>query len=302
MLGESNDTARHSMTESNRTRNGRMPRGMLRSPEPDTRVDRFVEDLQAAEDCDALWSICVSHFRAFGIDSLIYVCVRPDAPHDAGVARSTLPDWWTDHYLSETQIADDPLLKHCESFEPRLTGIEYLDLYPALPGPARRRLQDMNEAGLSSGFTSPVRLGSNRRCGGWTFGTHLPRRRFDKLYDEVALPVRLMGFYAHERLDAFARRPETAGTALSGRLSARECMCLTLLAKGSRTAQIARSIGIAPITVEFHLKNARRKLGAATREEALARALVQGDIVLDSAAMPGRATDRPAAVDLSVVN
>lgn len=285
------------MVRSNRNQVGQQTGCTIGLPEHDTRVDRFVGALQEAGDCDDLWSVCVSHFRAFGIDSLIYVCVRPEAPHDAGVTRSTLPAWWTDHYLSEKQIADDPLLRHCESFEPRLTGIEYLDLYPTMPKPARQRLLDMNEAGLSSGFTSPVRLGSNRRCGGWTFGSHLPRRRFDKLFDEVALPVRLMGFYAHERLDAFASRPDAESTT-SGRLSGRERTCLTLLAKGSRTAQIADEIGIAPITVEFHLKNARRKLGAATREEALARALVEGDIVLDSAAMPGPATSRNPACDL----
>ncbi len=302
MVGHSIGETRDGVVESNRVRYARNEACAMRPAEHDTRVDRFVEALQEAGDNEDLWSICVSHFRAFGIDSLIYVCVRPEAPHDAGVTRSTLPAWWTDHYLSETQIAADPLLRHCESFEPRLTGVEYLDLYPNLSEPARQRLLDMSEAGLASGFTSPVRLGSNRRCGGWTFGTHLPRRRFDRLYDEVALPVRLMGFYAHERLDAFASRQETAEAVPSGRLSARERMCLTLLAKGSRTAQIARSIGIAPITVEFHFKNARRKLGAATREEALARALVYGDIALDSVETHGPAMPGAVAADLPAIN
>lgn len=59
-------------------------------------------------------------------------------------------------------------------------------------------------------------------------------------------------------------------------LSRREKECLTLLAKGMRTQRIAEQIAISPATVEFHFKNARRKLGALTREQALAISVQNG--------------------------
>ncbi len=59
-------------------------------------------------------------------------------------------------------------------------------------------------------------------------------------------------------------------------LSRRERECLTLLAQGMRTQRIAEQIAISPATVEFHFKNARRKLGALTREQALAISVQNG--------------------------
>ncbi|WP_375570609.1 LuxR C-terminal-related transcriptional regulator [Ahrensia marina] len=59
-------------------------------------------------------------------------------------------------------------------------------------------------------------------------------------------------------------------------LSRREKECLTLLAQGMRTQRIAEQIAISPVTVEFHFKNAPRKLGALTREQALAISVQNG--------------------------
>ena len=59
-------------------------------------------------------------------------------------------------------------------------------------------------------------------------------------------------------------------------LTERENQCLRQLAEGERPQRIAASLGIAPITVEFHIRNARRKLQAKTREHAVAIAISQG--------------------------
>jgi DNA-binding CsgD family transcriptional regulator len=56
-------------------------------------------------------------------------------------------------------------------------------------------------------------------------------------------------------------------------LSRREAEVLTLLAGGMLNARIADTMGISEATVAKHLISARRKLGARTREQALARAI-----------------------------
>lgn len=61
-------------------------------------------------------------------------------------------------------------------------------------------------------------------------------------------------------------------------LTRRERECLNLLANGVRTAVIAQSLCIKPITVGLHLTNARRKLAADTREHAVAVAVRKGVI------------------------
>ncbi len=65
------------------------------------------------------------------------------------------------------------------------------------------------------------------------------------------------------------------------RPSAREREILALLARGSTDAKIAEILGLSPATVQTHVRNAKSKLGARTRAQAVALALVGGLIQLD---------------------
>jgi DNA-binding NarL/FixJ family response regulator len=60
------------------------------------------------------------------------------------------------------------------------------------------------------------------------------------------------------------------------KLNSRETEVLTLVARGQKSAQIAIKLGIVKRTVDFHLDNARIKLGAATRAQAVVSAVAGG--------------------------
>jgi DNA-binding NarL/FixJ family response regulator len=57
-------------------------------------------------------------------------------------------------------------------------------------------------------------------------------------------------------------------------LNDREIEALTWVARGKTSAQIAELIGLSKRTVDFHLDNARIKLGAATRTQAAIKAAI----------------------------
>jgi len=61
-------------------------------------------------------------------------------------------------------------------------------------------------------------------------------------------------------------------------LSSREMQCLALAARGQTTQDIASQLGIAERTVQFHFDGIRSKLGAANRQEAIAKAVLAGFI------------------------
>jgi DNA-binding response OmpR family regulator len=63
-------------------------------------------------------------------------------------------------------------------------------------------------------------------------------------------------------------------------LSDREAEALTWSARGKTSDEIAQIIGLSRRTVDFHLDNARSKLGVATRIEAVANAVAAKLIVL----------------------
>ncbi|MDQ3759977.1 MAG: LuxR C-terminal-related transcriptional regulator [Actinomycetota bacterium] len=63
--------------------------------------------------------------------------------------------------------------------------------------------------------------------------------------------------------------------------SRREREVLTLLARGATDTQIAEKLALSPTTVQTHVRNAKTKLGARTRAQAVALSLVSGLIDLD---------------------
>lgn len=58
--------------------------------------------------------------------------------------------------------------------------------------------------------------------------------------------------------------------------SARELEVLTLLAEGATDPQIAKQLDLSPATVQTHVRNAKAKLGARTRAQAVALVLERG--------------------------
>ena len=61
-------------------------------------------------------------------------------------------------------------------------------------------------------------------------------------------------------------------------LNDREVDTLTWAARGKTSAEIAQIMGLSKRTVDFHIDNAREKLGASTRVEAVTMALLAREI------------------------
>ena len=86
-------------------------------------------------------------------------------------------------------------------------------------------------------------------------------------------------------LESAARHPTRSGDGdgrvvhpAAGRASprAREREVLELLADGATDGQIAARLAVSPATVQTHVRNAKAKLGARTRAQAVALALQRG--------------------------
>ncbi|MCC0034454.1 MAG: helix-turn-helix transcriptional regulator [Hoeflea sp.] len=107
---------------------------------------------------------------------------------------------------------------------------------------------------------------------GWNLGSTMPRQQLEKILDRHGDITRLAAHLSHEKL----ARSDSSAEMAAPVLSPRERECLQWLAAGLRTKEIADRMGIRPITVELHLRNARNRLGAQTREQALARAIASG--------------------------
>jgi DNA-binding CsgD family transcriptional regulator len=223
----------------------------------------FAEQISNIRDRDQLWAACRDFFSNYGFDGLIYLDAQPQQT----TFYSSFPDYWIKHYQDQGYAKRDPFLpKCCSSFVPTFTGTAFLDVHDYLDAEERELILEAGETGFTAGFASPFRLMSDHGAGGWNILSDMARHDVEKTIEEHGQTLQLASLLAHNALEQANVQPDSP-------LTAREREVLCWLSKGLRVQQIAHNMGVATVTIEFHLKNARKKLGAKTREQALAIAI-----------------------------
>ncbi len=121
-----------------------------------------------------------------------------------------------------------------------------------------------SELNLTSGFVVPVRR-AGKMLGVVMFGG--VRCRLGPIERST---LHLLAHSAVVRAIDLKDAPKEAATS---ELSPRERQCLQWASKGKTDAEIGVILGISARTARFHIENAKRKLGAATRVQAVAEAM-----------------------------
>lgn len=236
------------------------------------------QNLETAQTLAERWRVAERYLNQLGIDMPIYMFLNPRAPQETQMVFSSMPECWSAHYLSEDLAIHDPFLKTCATLRPTATGAEYLEQNLHMLTEAEQNfINQAAEAGLRSGISSTLKRINPGAFGGWNFGSSLRRAEFEKLMREVQPNLHLAGMIMHQYF-LEAQSAEAQTPAQIPILSPREREALLFLGQGLRIAEIAFRMGIRKVTVDLHLKTARQKLGAATREEALAKAISTGEI------------------------
>lgn len=208
----------------------------------------------------AIWDLTTAFFAERGFDKVIYLDARPNAV----TMMTTLSPDWVSRYQDRGYARIDPFLTHCgATLRPIATGIAYADSHSALSPAQVKMISEASEFGFNAGFSSTIRLHGPAGMTGWNIGSSLCGAEVDRLRAAHEVDMRLASLHAHRMLRACKFNA----------LSPREEQCLSLLASGMRTKEIARSLTLSPASVELYLRNARQKLGATTREQAIAIAM-----------------------------
>jgi DNA-binding CsgD family transcriptional regulator len=234
----------------------------------------LLDALDRAGSPDEVWHSGRKWLVASGIEWCLYTYTeeRWEPGGRQRIRYSSLPHAWMEHYAAQAFFRVDPAIRHCvDAVTPMLTGVDA----PARPEGSERRLwDDALSAGFGGGIAIPLRLPGSA-LGGFSLVTGMAGQEFLTWHKTYGRWAALAAHAIDQRVLTLAA-PQTARP----RLTPRERECLTWLAIGLRHDRIAEKLGITRPTVELHLANARRKLDARTREQALARAVALGLLAL----------------------
>lgn len=174
------------------------------------------------------------------------------------------------HYSNVVERGQDPFIRHCfDRPSTFLTGADFAPGYDELQGAERKFISEaFDGTGAAAGIAPFVSLPQDVR---WNLlSTHWKGR------DAIEIAQR-----SHDRLIDALLVIEAGVHQAPEILSRRERECLALVAEGLRVGQISVCLNIAPVTVEHHLRQARVKLGAKTRDHAVALALSANLIAIE---------------------
>jgi LuxR family transcriptional activator of bioluminescence operon len=237
-------------------------------------TERFLTDLQRAEDLTSVWAALSRLAGELGFDRTLFAALRSrqGTPDPTLVERRTsFPEAELDHYLKGDLVRADPLFRMAIRSD-RPVAVHLGKLQRSLaPGRPRELLDLQIVRGSPLRMTLPTTCTADGTRWGFAVGGAIPERDVPEILRRAAPALWLASAAAALRLELVGRT-----TTETGPLTPREKECLLRLARGDRTDRIAEALGLSNATVDLHLANARRHLGARTSAEAVARAILQG--------------------------
>lgn len=238
----------------------------------------FMSLTKDANRCD--WERLVNKvLRQLGFGSYL-ISLRPAAPRDtdplAGLI-TTFPKRWLEHYRCDGLIEIDPILRHCGR-----------ELVPFFWDSERRRArgrsqhfwQQREQHGLRSGLSIPLRYELLRGTLSVAFDdtqiTEQEGLSNPAIYQLFMLIPYLLAGMRHQLQGPAQPRQD---------LTPKEMDCLYWASVGKTTWEISHILTCSERTIDFHLLNARRKLGSVSRQQAVSAAAACG-LVMPTVAPP----------------
>ncbi|EJL56643.1 response regulator containing a CheY-like receiver domain and an HTH DNA-binding domain [Rhizobium sp. CF122] len=177
------------------------------------------------------------------------------------------PGQWFDRYLKLNYFHSDPVVRLVRRSGRSVIWSQSLKLQ-ALPSKSKRIMDEASDFGLVDGLTIPLHS-QNGMDGVFS----VAGRRAKLTPAEVTL-LEIVATRAHRRLLDLA--PSAAPPREDCTVTKAESECLTWCVSGKTDREIAAMTGRSPRTIQTHIGNLQRKLGAANRAQLVAEAFRRG--------------------------
>ncbi len=234
-------------------------------------LQQYRQALVAAPHLAALKTICRDYCGSIGLDYYLFgVCEAVSLVAPRFVMLSNFPAAWCELYFQNRTAASDPLLRYSFSNTAPVLWRE-LAAMPGYDGPADRAfMATCTEFGLHSGLTVPLTppTGQTAFFSLVSADSGLDSDRLGNL-----LPAASM--FSNYLFDAYMRIDRIDNPKVQ-ELTARELECVFWACEGKTAWEMAQIVGVAERTVNFHLTSVIKKLGAANRQHAVAKAVMYG--------------------------
>ncbi len=243
-------------------------------------IDNFLNDLSTVRDESAIWQLTANLAGNMGF-SECQLTMAHSQGNELQLSKivSSVSSGSIDIYKAQNLVKFDPFINMgCRSLTAMrlptdVSGNDDLGFDDDVTG----YFQDNVAAqGVTGGVGVPVRAFGGNEVGGWVFLSLEKNRVFEMLHQEYAAQLQLAAVLAYEHMDKLVSPIAADGVILTQR----ERECMQWLCVGLRVSMIAHKMSVGVSVVNMHIANAKHKLGAQTRDQAIALAITSGQVTL----------------------
>jgi LuxR family transcriptional regulator, quorum-sensing system regulator CciR len=235
-------------------------------------VEAFAAASRAARQMRDLRAATIEAAQALGFDYI--ACMHHlelDAPGPGVVRMSNYPEGLVAAHRAQRWISDDPVVVAAQR---SVGGFAWAELGHRITLSSRQRavLASAAREGLGEGYTVPAHV-PGELAGSCSFAT-----RAGRALPAANVPVLpYLGGLVFEAARGLARAHQPSAD-LAFQLSDRQLDCIVLMTRGATARQAAARLGVKPDTVEKHIGAAKRRSGARSMAQLVARGLFDGQL------------------------
>jgi LuxR family quorum sensing-dependent transcriptional regulator len=227
----------------------------------------LVEHLERQRDVPPLLASFQRLTLAFGME---HFCVgdpsHPEIRRDDRRWGATWPVQWYWRYVSQNHLAHDPVMARMNRAP---APFRWSQTHSGASRRGQRVLDEAAEFGIRDGLAIPI-----HQVDGRIAGVSIGVRNYElSRPDEMAL--HMAALYLHAKLAGLRAGPEAR---TPPRLTPRERECLQWVAAGKTDWEISLILNISEQTAHGYVQNTLVKLGARTRAQAVALAMLSSQI------------------------
>jgi LuxR family transcriptional activator of conjugal transfer of Ti plasmids len=229
----------------------------------------FIRILSTQNDTCEIERLLGRTLEQYGFPRFAYLSFTPRGDDDDTLAMTTYPSPWVKQYCANRYDRIDPVIsRSIATTLPFAWSTERSDA--KLTRKQKLFLEEASAFGIRHGVTIPLhdRQGKVATLTLAAFGSQLA---FDARVEQYRHQLHLIAIYLHAQLRNAMPAPMPL---LRPYLTQRERCCLQWAARGKSALDTAEIICVSRRTVVFHTENAKRKLGVATVQQAVAKGLM----------------------------
>jgi LuxR family transcriptional regulator, activator of conjugal transfer of Ti plasmids len=236
--------------------------------------EQFVQNLSMHDSASEVEHLLRRTLDQYGFQRFAYLGFSPRGDDDDTLVMTTYPSSWVEQYRANRYDRIDPVI--AQSISTTLPFTWSADRFDRMTKKQKWLFEEAGRFGIRYGITLPIH-DRQGKVATLTLTDGDSSSEFDCRARKYCHQLHLIAIYLHAHLRSLVPTPRSP---VRPQLTPRERSCLQWAARGKSALDTAEIIHVSRRTVVFHTENAKRKLGVATVQQAVAKGLMYDIITM----------------------